>query len=193
MSILLSSLQSLKDNQRLCEVISEAPDDLFFCQIVDFNEELTLVRRILSDNGEIDGYSLIFTANIKSLAWEGELLEQVEILLKDTLSKENNTRFDKISNININNHFFEIIKRINSLFGHISIYEIFDAGDFYFGQIKDIDEYFMLIHLLGDKSSMDDKNLVLRLEDVGRIDFGGIYDESMLKLHQIKKKIIRKS
>jgi len=33
---------------------------------------------------------------------------------------------------------------------------------------------------------------VIRLEDIGLIDFGGIYDENMLKLHQIKKRVASK-
>ena len=188
MSILLNSLQQLKKTSKLCELSLEHPEDFIFCKIVDFNEDLTLVKRILSDSGESDGHSLIFTDNICNLGWEGELLIQLEILVNER-SKDDKINLDKIANININNHFFKIIRTINSFFGHISVYESATSDDFYFGQVKDIDEEYILMKLMGDKAIMDDKSLVLRLEDIGRIDFGGIYDENLLRLHQIKKKM----
>ena len=188
MSLLEKTLQDLKNSRRICEITLDNPDDSFFCQVIDFNEIICLTHRILSDNGEFDGYSIVFLPNVKNIIWEGELLQQLEILLEDK-NKLNQNNIDKIQNININKPFFTLIKTINSLFGHISVYEIFDRGDFYFGQVKDIDEEYMLMRLMGDKFNMDDQNIVMRLEDIGRIDFGGIYDENMLKLHQIKKKM----
>lgn len=189
MSILLKTLTDLKASQSLCEVSLDNPEDSFFCQIIDFNETLGLVRKILSDNGDFDGYSLIFLPNIHNIIWEGDLLQQLEILLEDR-NPDRKTATEKIQNININNSsFFKLIKTINSLFGHISVYEVFDRSDFYFGQVKDIDEEHMLMRLMGDKFNMDDQSMVIRLEDIGRIDFGGIYDENMLRLHQLKKKV----
>ncbi len=188
LTILDKVLYDLKKSGKLAELYVESPDDSIYCQIIDSNEDFTLVRRILTDNGDFDGYSLLFTANIRTLSWEGELLEQLEILLEDR-SKEKKQSLEKVKDINIDNHFFKMIKRINTLFGHISVYEIFDENEFFFGQVLDIDEYYMQMRLMGDKSIMDDRNVVIRLEDIGRIDFGGIYDESMLKLHQIKKRM----
>jgi hypothetical protein len=187
-SILLKTLTDLKISKNICEVTLDNPQDSFFCQIIDFNETLGLFRKILSDNGDFDGYSLIFLPNIKNVIWEGELLQQLEILLEDRNS-EKAKNLSKIENININNGFFKLIKTINSLFGHISVYEVSDRNDFYFGQVKDIDEEHLLMRLMGDKFNMDDQSMVIRLEDIGRIDFGGIYDENMLRLHQIKKKV----
>lgn len=186
--ILEGTLINLQESKKLAELTTENPSDIIFCQIIDFNEDFTLVRRILTDNGEFDGYSLLFTGNIRSISWDGELLEQLEILLEDC-AREKKESIDKISNINIDSHFFKTIKRINSLFGHISVYDSVETDEFYFGQVKDIDEYCIQMSLMGDKAIMDDRNIVLRLEDIGRIDFGGIYNENMLKLHRIKKKI----
>jgi len=188
LNILEETLLNLKKSNNLAELVTENPNDHIFCQVIDFNEDFTLVRRIVTDNGEFDGYSLIFTGNIKTISWSGELLEQLEILLEDC-NKEKTDSIDKISNINISSHFFKTIRRINSLFGHISVYTSDNSNDFYFGVMKDVDEYCILMSLMGDKSIMDDKNIVLRLEDIGRIDFGGIYDESMLKLHRLKRKM----
>ena len=187
-NIIDDTLNSLKESKKLAELSTENPDDFIFCQIIDYNDDFTLVRRIVTDNGQFDGYSLLFTGNIRTISWDGELLGQLEILLEDC-NKEKTESIDKISDINIDSHFFKTIKRINSLFGHISVYDSTHPEDFYFGQVKDIDEYCILMSLMGDKSIMDDKNIVLRLEDIGRIDFGGIYDENMLKLHRLKKRI----
>lgn len=189
MDLLLKTLTQLKTSQNICEITLDNPKDSFFCQIIDMNEMLGIVRKILSDNGEFDGYSLIFLPNIKNIIWEGELLQQLEILLEDRASVSKRENIDKISNININNGFFKLIKTINSLFGHLSVYEAENRDDFYFGQVKEIDEEHMLMRLMGDKFSMDDQNMIIRLEDIGRIDFGGIYDENMLRLHQLKKKV----
>ena len=188
MSIIFQTLTNLKKSKSLCEIALDNPNDDFFCQVVDFNENLGLVRKILSDNGDFDGYSLIFLPNVRNIIWEGDLLHQLEILLEDRNSEK--AHIQKIENININNDFFKLIKTINSLFGHISVYEVYERGDFYFGQVKDIDDEHMLMRLMGDKFNMDDQSMVIRLEDIGRIDFGGIYDENMLRLHQLKKKII---
>ncbi len=190
MNILQKTLQELKASRSICEITLDNPQDNFFCQIIDLNETLGLVRKILSDNGEFDGYSLIFLPNIRNVIWEGDLLQQLEILLEDRNGRKEQP--GKIENININSGFFKLIRTINSLFGHISVYEVFDRNDFYFGQVKDIDEEYMLMRLMGDKFSMDDQSMVIRLEDIGRIDFGGIYDENMLKLHQIKKRVASK-
>lgn len=190
MSLLLKSLGELKHNRMVCEIMADAPEDRHFAQVVDYNETIALLRKIQPDNGEFDGYSIIFTGNIRTVSWEGELLQQLEILLEDKTEKKK-SNLDKISHININTSFFKLMKTINSLFGHISVYDAFEARDFYFGQIKEIDETHMLMRLMGDKASMDDCSIILRLEDIGRIDFGGIYDENMLKLHQIKKRMRR--
>lgn len=187
MSIFLKTLSELKASQSICEITLDNPEDSFFCQIVDFNETLGFFRKILSDNGDFDGYSLIFLPNIRNIIWEGELLQQLEILLEDRAANKK-LNLDKIENISLNNGFFKLIKTINSLFGHISVYEVDDRNDFYFGQVKEIDEEHMLMRLMGDKFNMDDQSMVIRLEDIGRIDFGGIYDENMLRLHQLKKK-----
>ena len=189
MTLLLKSLGELKHNQKVCEIVADAPEDTHFCQIVDYNETIILLRKILPDNGDFDGYSIIFTGNVRTISWEGELLQQLEILLEDKTEKKKINGFDKISQISINTTFFKLIKTINSLFGHISVYDAFEPRDFYFGQIKEIDESHMLMRLMGDKASMDDCSIIVRLEDIGRIDFGGIYDENMLKLHQIKKRL----
>lgn len=189
MSLLLRSLGELKANQKVCEIFCDAPEDVIFCQIVDYNENITLMRKVQPDNGYFDGYTIIFTGNIRTISWEGELLQQLEILLGDKIT-EKKSSVDKITNININSTFFKVIRTINSLFGHISVYDAFEKKQFYFGQIKEIDETHLLMRLMGDKSIMDDCSIILRLEDIGRIDFGGIYDENMLKLHQIKKRLM---
>jgi hypothetical protein len=186
-SLLQRSLKDIGKSKKLCEIEVEHPDDNFFCKIIDNNELMTLAHKILPDSGEFDGFSLLFTDNISTLSWEGELLEQLEILLEEKGPRKN--ILDKIANISIHNHFFKVIRTINSLYGHISVYDAKSTEDFYFGQVKDIDEEFMLLRLMGDKHTMDDRNIVIRLADIGRIDFGGIYDENMLRLHKIKKKI----
>ncbi|MDX1949434.1 MAG: hypothetical protein SFT90_02900 [Rickettsiales bacterium] len=185
-SILRKSLDSLKKSKNFCEISLEHPSDAFLCQILDVSEIMILARKILPDSGGFDGFSLLFYDNLATLSWEGELLEQLEILLEEK-SKNNANPLEKISNINIHNHFFKVIKTINSLFGHISVYDAKTANDFYFGQVQDIDEEFMLLRLIGDKYSYDDRKIIIRLADIGRIDFGGVYDENMLKLHKIKK------
>jgi hypothetical protein len=190
MSLLLRSLGELKNNNKVCEIVADAPEDVIFGQIADYNENISLLKKVRIDNGDFDGYSIIFTGNIRTITWEGELLQQLEILLEDKISAKKKS-IDKIQHININTGFFKLIKTINSLFGHISVYDAFEPKDFYFGQVKDIDETHMLMRLMGDKSIMDDSSMIIRLEDIGRIDFGGIYDENMLKLHQIKRRIAR--
>ncbi|HCR85504.1 MAG TPA: hypothetical protein DIV86_02385, partial [Alphaproteobacteria bacterium] len=83
MTLLLKSLGELKHNQKVCEIVADAPEDTHFCQIVDYNETIILLRKILPDNGDFDGYSIIFTGNVRTISWEGELLQQLEILLED--------------------------------------------------------------------------------------------------------------
>lgn len=182
-------LHSLKESHELCDISMESPDDQFYSQIIDFNEFFVLVRRVLPDNGDVDGYSLLFKDLVRNISWEGELISQLKILLDDSDVMKMTKSDDKIRNINIHNDFFKILKRINSLFGHITVYDASDNGEFYFGQIKETDEKYILMKVIGDKSHFDDKNMLLRLEDIGRIDFGGIYDESMLKIYRIKNKL----
>ncbi len=179
-------LNDLKKTRKLCEIRLAHPKEILFGNIIDSNDLMTLIHKISPDTSGFDGFSLLFNDNITNIAWEGELLEQLEILLEEK-SKLANNPLDKIANVNINNHFFKIIRTINSLFGHVSIYDIEGDGDFYFGQVKDIDEEFMQIRMMGDKQLMDDRNIVIRLADIGRIDFGGVYDENMLKLRRIKR------
>ncbi len=185
-SILYKSLDSLKKSRKFCEIAMEHPTESFFCQVLDVSDVMILTRKILPDSGGFDGFSLLFYDNLSTLSWEGDLLEQLEILLEEK-AKDALNPLEKISNVNIHNHFFKVIKTINSLFGHISVYDAKTADDFYFGQVQDIDEEFMLLRLIGDKYSYDDRKIIIRLADIGRIDFGGVYDENMLKLHKIKK------
>lgn len=186
-SILDKTLLDLKKTRKLCEIKLDHPKETLFCHIIDSNELMTLAHKISPDTSGFDGFSLIFNDNIANVSWEGELLEQLEILL-DEKSKVANNPLDKIANVNINNHFFKIIRTVNSLFGHVSIYDINEDGEFFFGQVKDIDDEFMLIRLMGDRQFIDDRNIIIRLADIGRIDFGGVYDENMLRLHKIKRR-----
>lgn len=71
-------------------------------------------------------------------------------------------------------------------FGHVSLYvERLSSRVCFIGEVTDLDDDFVVLRQFGTLKSMDRSDLLIRLEEVTRVDAGGQYERQLQTLYSV--------
>lgn len=144
--------------------------------IVDFNDEF-LVFETFDTNGIPDGITVFFRdENSIIMSWGGNEITSTEKVLDHT------RRLQKMPKINLES-VETIVKSVNEGFRHITICTSDFDDTCFIGQVRDIDEDTLVLNEFGSKIALDRKFVMIPLNSISKIQAGGQYELSLVKLY----------
>ena len=175
MNIRIHQLEKLKDSKTLVILFRDEFDDSSIGFIVDISEDFILLEEV-DDNGKLDGIVILRIEDITRVRWEGNELNSLSKLID---LKE---RIKGLNAIDISNKYYAL-DSVFQKFKHIGIHiEEIDNGVLFIGEIAEIDADTIILHEFGTKSNLDRSFIMLELEDITKIQAGGIYEMGLMKI-----------
>ena len=176
MSIAIKYLEKLKGENILVDVYTDHYDDSFYGFIIKFNDDFLLLEHYTNDliyNGVI----IFRRDDITRIKWSGNGLNSSLKLI------DSSTRVTSVNDIRIDS-IESILDSISLKYKHVTLQiQNIDKGMCIIGEIEDIDSESIVINEFGTKSTLDRGFLLIALNEITRIDAGGIYETNLLKLH----------
>ncbi len=181
MSLLSKKIREYKLSQEIIDVYRDhLTDESITGYIADFNKEFILLN-CFTDEGENDGVSLFYIDDITRIRAKGNIRKSIK-----ELSQHGKTEF-KSYKIDLKSKN-SILKSVNKVFGHVCLHtEGMDNQICFIGSIKDEDKEWIVLDSFGTMTSRDIKQLILRKDEISRIDAGGKYEKAINYLATFKK------
>ncbi len=181
MSLLTKKFREYKLSQEIIDVYRDhLSEESITGYIADFNKEFILLN-CFTDEGENDGVSLFYIEDITRVRAKGNVRKSIK-----ELSQHKHTKF-KSCKIDLKSKD-SILESVNNIFGHICLHtEGMDNQICFIGSIKDGDKEWIVLDDFGTMTSRDIKQLILRKDEISRIDAGGKYEDSINYLASLKK------
>lgn len=174
MSLKTQYLEKLQQEKTFVDIYTDLFDDSNWGYIVDFNDEFIVLEKF-SEESFPDGIIVYCQEDITRIRWECNEITSAEKLIDQSARAA-------IPSIDISS-IHSILKSVNAVFGHINVHvEQIDDEVCFIGQIKEMDEDTLVLHEYGTKKSLDRGFILLSIEDITRVDAGGIYERSLEKL-----------
>ena len=144
--------------------------------IVDFNDEF-LVFEAFNGNGIPDGITVFFRdENSIIVRWGGNEITSTERSIDHT------RRVQKMPKINLES-VDTIIKTVYEGFKHITVYTDDIDDTCFIGQVREMDEDTLVLNEFGSRIALDRKFVMIPLNSICKIQAGGEYEQSIVKLY----------
>ena len=151
--------------------------------------EVFLAIKCFDDNGIYDGFSIIRKSDISRLRVGGNELKSIKNLI---LAKHN----PSLIHIPENDVFLlEKSKNFEEVFNGLKKYNFFtiyieqiDQDISFIGEIKQSDQKIIILNAYGTKKGLDHSELLLRLEDITRVDIDTTYMNDIYYVNPLKPK-----
>ncbi|MCH8622491.1 hypothetical protein [Undibacterium sp. TS12] len=173
MTVQLETLQYLKQSQELVDLYRDRQTDESLTGVVtDYTEDFVYLS-LISDSGLPNGIAVVLTDDISRIRWQGNERQSIQQLMdaKQTRPMTPVIRLDTL---------VDVLVSVNSAFGYVSILtENMDDGVTFIGEIKNIDAGAVLLQEFGTMTSRDRRWLMLRLDEITRVDAGAAYEEDI--------------
>jgi hypothetical protein len=175
-----SLFDRLKTDRTLVDVYRDSIGDPLFGWVAKYSDQFLHLTKY-NDFGEYDGGSIIFVEDISRIRWDGIERKSIEKLVE--LKSEPGAMIPDLDLHDIKS----VLTAVQEDLGYVSLYAEHKGPDSYFiGQIQDIYNDFVYLKEFGSKNSLDRSSLLLKLDDISRVDFDGKYEKDLLRLHSIK-------
>jgi len=175
MSLETKYLKKIINERTFVDIYNDNYEESCYGYILDFNDTF-LVLDSYNDESIADGIIVFFRGNITRIRWGGNEISSASKLIDN--SKRTNIK-SEIDLSSVQN----VIKSINENYGYINIsIQDIDSSVCFIGEICEMDEETVVIDEFGTKTSLDRKNIMLSINDITKIEAGGIYEENLKKL-----------
>ncbi len=173
MSLLSKKFREYKLSQEIVDIYRDhLTDESITGYIADFNKEF-IVLNCYTDEGENNGISLFYIDDITRIRAKGNIREAIK-----ALAQHKNTKFDSYK-IDLKS-MSSILNSVQEIFGHVCIHtESMDNQICFIGSIKDEDKEWVELVSFGAMSNLDIKQLILKNDEISRIDAGGKYENAI--------------
>jgi hypothetical protein len=193
MSVSTKFIERLKSEQIFIELHADRYDDSDYCFIIDYDDDFLVIERFKAEGG-YEGISVLLRQNISRIKWGGNELTSISKLIDVSKRQQSKSEVDLTS-------IETVLSTTYAMFGHISVFiQDIDKNICFVGQIHEIDNEAIVINEFGTKGTLDRRFILLSLEDITRIDAGGLYERNLEKLflhpknkkQSTKKKVLEK-
>jgi len=135
---------------------------------------------LFTEEGESNGFSLIYGNDITRIRWGGNFLETLDALIS------RNQAVPLVPEISINS-VYEALTTIQQQFGYVNLHTERVRNDVCFiGEIAEIDEDFLVLHEYGTRENRDRSRTLLALELISRIDAEATYEKNLKYLYSVE-------
>ena len=168
-------LESLQTSKELVDIYTDMYDDSYYGFIVQYNDDYLVLESIDDDNNP-DGLIVFYRENITRIRWGGNEITTTQKLIDQSKRLKEITTLD-LSSIQT------ILNGIQDVFGYVNIsFEDIDSGVCFIGEIESMDDKSIVVHEYGTKISLDRKRILLRVEDITKVEGGGSYEERIKRI-----------
>ena len=179
MNIASKYLKKLQTEKSFVDIFTDLFNESFYGFIRKFNDEFLLLENY-NDDGMFNGIIVFRKEDITRIKWENNDINSVHKIINKH-DQEKNIESIKIDSFEI------ILKTINKAFKHVNInIQNIDNGMCIIGEIEEMDAESIVIKEFGTRSSLDRGRIIFAIEDITRIDAGGLYENGLLKVHKKK-------
>jgi hypothetical protein len=180
MSIADKTLKTLQTYGIFVDIFTDHFDDSLFGFIRDFNDSFLLLEHY-NEDGFYNGVVIFKRQDITRIRWDNnEIKSAFDIITRQE-------QIEELADISIDS-IESIIKSVDKAFNHVNlrIQEI-NANWSIIGQIQEMDTDTIVIKEFGTMSTLDRGMLMISINDVTRVEAGGIYENNLLKIHRKNK------
>lgn len=176
MSISIKYLDKLKTEETLVDVYTDLYDDNFYGFIINFNDDFLLLEHFNEDL-TYNGIIIFRREDITRIKWGGNDLSSCLKLI------DNSARIKSVNDIRIDS-IESILDSISIMYKHVTLQiQNIDRGMCIIGEIEDMDDENIVINQFGTQSTLDRSFMMIALEEITRVDAGGIYETNLLKIY----------
>lgn len=175
LDILDREIKALSTSGAICDVYRDhLGAETIRGRIVYLSTKLVAIAKC-DDYGRYDGATTVRTEDVTMLRWEGlELKTLSQNIDEDSFPKDLSlTGFSSLDECILSTHL---------KYGYVTLFcEASDPDVCYIGKIADHDATFVLLDEYGTSSTLDKKKLIVRKDDITRIDADGPYEKYLQK------------
>jgi hypothetical protein len=173
MTVQLDTLKALKQSRELVDVYRDRRSDESLTGVVtDYSEDFVYLS-LISDSGLQNGIAVVFAADITRIRWKGNVRESIQQLMNQ---KETRPATPKIGLETL----MDVLSSVSEAYGYVNILtEGMDDSIAFIGEIQNMDAEGLVLHEFGTMTSRDRHWLLLRLDEITRVDAGAPYEEDI--------------
>jgi hypothetical protein len=178
MDIAAKHLQLLKKDRVFVDVYADHFDESLYGFIREYNDEFLLLEHY---NNEIlyNGIVVLSRNDITRIRWGNNEIQNSSYLVSahDDEDKIEKVRIDSLEST---------LNSVQDAFGYVTIHmQHVDNGMCIIGQIQEIDATSILLKEYGTLKSLDRGMILLAMEDITRVDAGGLYERGLVHMHAV--------
>lgn len=175
MNIANKTLTALQTKEIFTEIFTDHFNLSFYGFIRNFNDHFLLLEHY-NEDGFYNGIIIFRRADITRIKWDNnDLNSAFKLIARQKEVKE-------IAEINIES-METIIRSVEKAYKHVNL-QIQNADDEWsvIGQVIVMDADTIIVKEFGTMSSLDKGMLMLPIDDITRVDAGGIYENNLMKI-----------
>jgi len=179
MDLLTKTLKNAKENALPLDVYRDNIDDeTVFGKVLSVTAESVAIGRI-NDEGQYDGISFIRKTDITRVSSGGTERKALAKLAAATGAD----KIDFQIKLPSKRPLRKLIDELTAKYKYLTFFtEELDRDILFIGKVLDHDNDFIQVSAYGTMSSLDKSELLLRLDDITRIDVDTIYSNKIVRL-----------
>jgi hypothetical protein len=180
MNIYFECVKTLINKEILVKIFSDVYNDEYVGFIRCVSNELVLLDSF--ELGKPDGIKIFKLDDITRIRWEGNELEEIDLIIKNNDDNiETNIKDIYIDNMR------QAVESVQRIYGYATIFiQQINKNICFIGEVEQIDDSTVIMHEFATFDSSKRSYLLFSVQDITRIDSGGIYEKQLLH-HQINK------
>jgi hypothetical protein len=179
MNIASKYLKKLQTEKSFVDIFTDLFNESFYGFIRQFNDDFLLLEHY-NDDGLFNGIIVFKREDITRIKWANNDINSAHKIINKH-DQEKNIESIKLDSLEV------ILKSISKAFKHVNInIQNIDNGMCIIGEIEEMDAESIVIKEFGSRSSLDRGRIMFAIEDITRIDAGGLYENGLLKVHKKK-------
>lgn len=173
MKLSTRTLQSLKDDAAIVDVYRDGlADESALGLITDYND-LFVYMSLFDENGRANGVAVFWRDDVSRIRWGGNQRDAVASLIRARGARPSapKLQLDSIESV---------LRSVRAAFGYVNVLTERLAHDItYIGEIEELDGESLLLFAYGTHISRDRNRLLLRIDDIIRVDADAAYERSV--------------
>lgn len=173
MGVQLATLEDLKKSQELVDLYRDyLTRESLTGVITDFSESFVYLS-LFDDSGLANGIAVCFIADVTRIRWRGNERLSIQQLVQVQKSTATAPSIDLRS-------LMAVIESIQTVFGYVNVLTERMHDDITFiGEVEAMDEQALVLHEYGTMATRARSQLLLRMDDISRIDADAAYERSI--------------
>ena len=155
------------------DVFDDNADESFYGYITNQSSELLQLEHF-DEEGRFDGILILEKEDISRIRWGGNAREITENLISERTDIEDLILSDMKS----------AVLSLYEQFGHVCLtMGMYGTDTMFIGEIHKHQDDSLILHEYGTRSNFDRSYLLLRWDDISRVQAGGVYEKNLHELY----------